>query len=184
MERDGNGSRFGFYQEKKNGEYLLTLHKYISDLGYTKFDIPKLQTRKGLNDNLRYIYRFRTYTYSSFNWIHESFYPNNRKIIPKNINLERYITPLTIAMWIMDDGCLHKNRGISFSTNSFTLDDIKYLGNILKYKYNINYSIVKTGAINQYNIYIPKESSIKLGKIVKNYMVPCMYYKLPTECFI
>lgn len=94
------------------------------------------------------------------------------------------MTPLTIAMWIMDDGCLHKNRGISFSTNSFTLEDIKYLGEILKNKYNINYSIIKTGTINQYNIYIPKEFAIKLGKIVKDYMVPSMYYKLPPQCFI
>jgi len=67
MERDGNGSRFAFYQEKTHGEYLLWLHKTISNLGYCKKNIPVIQTRSGKNGELRYIFRFRTYTYSSFN---------------------------------------------------------------------------------------------------------------------
>ena len=67
MEKDGNGSRFAFYQEKINGEYLLWLHQTISFLGYCKPEIPIIQTRLGMNDQIRYIYRFRTYTYSSFN---------------------------------------------------------------------------------------------------------------------
>jgi len=67
MEKDGNGSRFAFYQEKTHGEYLLWLHKTISNLGYCKKDIPVIQTRSGIDGKLRYIFRFRTYTYSSFN---------------------------------------------------------------------------------------------------------------------
>ncbi len=185
MEKDGNGSRFAFYQEKSNGEYLLHLHHIISSLGYCKPEIPKIHTRKGAKEGtIRYIYRLRSYTFSSFNWIHSSFYPNNRKVIPTNINLEDYITPLALAIWVMDDGYYHKNKGISFSTNSFTLDEIKYLGNILKSKYSLDYSIVKTGTINQYNIYIPKESAILLGKIIKKHLAPSMYYKIPVQCFL
>jgi len=67
MERDGKGSRFAFYQEKTHGEYLLWLHKTISSLGYCKKEIPLIQTRHGINGELRYIFRFRTFTYSSFN---------------------------------------------------------------------------------------------------------------------
>ncbi len=183
LERDGNGTRIGLYQEKSHGEYLLFVHKILFELGYCKPELPKIQTRKGLEGKLRYVMRFRSYTFSSFNWIHDSFYPKVRKVVPKDINLEIYLTPLALAIWIMDDGCLLKNRGISFSTNSFTLDENKYLGEILKKKYDLNYSIVKTGAINQYNIYIVKESSIRLGRIVKKHMAPSMYYKLPSECF-
>jgi hypothetical protein len=39
----------------------------ISSLGYCKKDIPVIQTRYGINGELRYIFRFRTFTYSSFN---------------------------------------------------------------------------------------------------------------------
>ena len=67
MEKDGNGSRFCFYQEKSHGEYLLWLHKTLSQLGYCKSEIPNINSRKNTNGDIRYIYRFRTFTYSSFN---------------------------------------------------------------------------------------------------------------------
>jgi LAGLIDADG DNA endonuclease family/Cytochrome c oxidase subunit III len=176
MEKDGNGSRFAFYQEKTNGEYLLWLHQTISSLGYCKPEIPIIQTRQGINGKIRYIYRFRTYTYSSFNWIYEEFYPNKRKIIPKFI--DHYLSPIALAIWIMDDGTLHKNRGLRFCTNSFTLKEVKYLASILENKYSLNTSIHKTGVVNQYGLYIPKSSLENLTKIVKPHLHPTMYYKL------
>jgi hypothetical protein len=131
MERDGNGSRFAFYQEKIHGEYLLWLHNTISNLGYCKKEIPIIKTSYGIDGKIRYIFRFRTFTYSSFNWIYNEFYPKNlnRKIIPKII--EDYLSPMALAIWIMDDGTLYKNKGFKFCTNSFTLKEIHYLCNLL-----------------------------------------------------
>jgi hypothetical protein len=102
MEKSINGSRFVFYQAKVNGEYLLWLHQVISKLGYTDKNIPKIYMRKGsaLVDDLneiRYYYRFRTFTFSSFNWIYDAFYPNEtRKVIPDFIDV--YLTPLVLAV--------------------------------------------------------------------------------------
>ena len=77
MEKYGEGSRFVFYQAKVNGEYLLWLHNVISNLGYAKKEIPIIYSRKGSPlvelDEIRYYYRFRTFTYSSFNWVYEAF---------------------------------------------------------------------------------------------------------------
>jgi ubiquinol-cytochrome c reductase cytochrome b subunit len=178
MERDGNGSRFAFYQEKIHGEYLIWLHKIISILGYCKQEIPIIQTRSGLNGDLRYIFRFRTFTYSSFNWIHDEFYPKplGRKIIPKII--EQYLSPMALAIWIMDDGTKFKNKGLKFCTNLFTLKEIQYLSLILKNKYSLDSSIHKVSVVNQYNIYIPKSNLNNLIKIVKPYIHPSMQYKI------
>ena len=114
MEKFGNGSRFTFYQAKPNGEYLLWLHKTISELGYAKKELPQLYARKGLSENeMFYYYRFRTFTYASFNWIYDSFYPNgSRKIIPELI--VTYLTPMALAIWMMDDGTSFKNKGFKF----------------------------------------------------------------------
>ena len=112
MEKDGNGTRFAFYQAKINGEYLLWLHQIISSLGYAKENLPIIQSRKGIDGKIRYLYRFRTYTYSSFNWIYDEFYPNKKKIVPQII--ESYLSPLALAIWLMDDGCLYKNKGLKF----------------------------------------------------------------------
>lgn len=181
MEKDGNGSRFAFYQEKSHGEYLLWLHKTLFELGYCTSVIPSISSRVGVNDNIRYYYRFRTFTYSSFNWIYDSFYLNNSnnkriKFVPSFI--EEFLSPLALAVWIMDDGTKLKNKGIKFCTNSFTLQEVQFLANCLKNKYSFNTSIHKTGAINQYNIYITKESSLELAKIVKPYIHDTMLYKI------
>lgn len=78
----------------------------------------------------------------------------------------------------MDDGCLIKNRGIKIATNSFTLDEVKYLSSIIEKKYGIKTTFIKTGAIDQYEIYFPKSTLSKLIKIVKPYIHPTMYYKI------
>ena len=168
MEKSTNGSRFVYYQAKVNGEYLLWLHDVISNLGYAKKEIPILYSRKGsilvANGETKYYYRFRTFTYSSFDWIYDSFYPNGtRKIVPNLI--DTYLSPLALAVWMMDDGTSIKNKSFKFCTNSFTLKEIKYLALVLKNKYNLDSSIHKSGLNNQYNIYIPKSSFKDLKKI-------------------
>lgn len=181
MEKCSNGSRFVYYQAKINGEYLLWLHNVISSLGYAKKELPKLYSRKGSVladiDEIRYYYRFRTFTFSSFDWIYDSFYPNrSRKVIPNFIDI--YLSPLALAVWMMDDGTSFKNKGFKFSTNSFTLNEIHYLALVLKNKYSIDSTIHKSGLNNQYNIYIPKSSFNTLKKIVTPHFHPTMKYKI------
>ena len=178
MEKSVNGSRFVYYQAKVNGEYLLWLHSFISKLGYAHPEIPKLYSRPLVkSDEIRYYYKFRTFTFSSFDWIYESFYPNGtRKVVPKYI--DSYLTPLALAVWMMDDGTSIKNKGFKFCTNGFTLKEIQYLALVLKNKYNLESSIHKTGIINQYSIYIPKSSFKELIKIVAPLFHPTMYYKI------
>lgn len=180
MERDGNGSRFCFYQEKSHGEYLLWLHSTLFELGYCKSTLPVISSRLDAKGGIRYFYRFRTFTYSSFNWIYDSFYNvrqgYRRKIIPQYI--EEYLTPLALAVWIMDDGCKFHNKGMKFSTNCFTLLEVQNLANILNKKYKLNTSIHKTGVINQYNIYICKESVLELATKVKPFIHGTMLYKI------
>ncbi len=183
---DFSSYRFAFSLEKPNGEFLLWLHAEISKLGYCKPNIPQIMCRKGVDGSLRYIFRFRTYSYSSFSWIYESFYTTNtdintgkttrRKIIPTF--LSDYLTPKAIAIWIMDDGTYIKDRGLRFCTNSFTLNEVKFLGSILDSKYNLSFTIHKTGVVNQYGLYLPKKNLEPLIKIVKPYIHPTMLYKL------
>jgi LAGLIDADG DNA endonuclease family len=175
MERDGNGSRFCFYQKGEHIEYILWLHSILFKHGYCKENIPQIQSRM-INNKLFYYCRFRTFTYSSFNWIYEGFYPKGKKVIP--VWIEEYITPLALAIWIMDDGTWIKNRGIKLCTNSFSLSEVKYLVSILEKKYGFKLSIVSAGAINQYNIYIPKVNLPILIPIVLPHMHPYFLYKL------
>lgn len=181
IEKDGNGSRFCFYQEHIHGDYLLWLHKTIYFLGYCRQEIPKINTRiSTVDNNMRYYYRFRTYTYSSFNIIYDSFYyyKNNRRIKIVPLFMEHYLTPLALAVWIMDHGEVIKNRGVKLSTENFTLNEVKYLISVIERNFNIKTTFVKTGVINQYSIYFPKSTIPTLIDIIKPHIHSTMYYKL------
>jgi ubiquinol-cytochrome c reductase cytochrome b subunit len=174
-ERHGNGTRICFQQEHSNSHYLLWFHKYLSDLGYCNSIQPKLATRLGVGGKLRYVLRFKTYTFSSFNFLHEEFYKEGVKIVPANIG--DYLSPLALAVWLSDDGG-SVGSGFKFSTNSFSLKDDELLCKVLRDKYNLKASIQKTGYSNQYVIYISKISMQNLADIVKPHLHGSMYYKL------
>src|SRR5207302_10641137 len=66
-ERHGNGTRICFQQEELNTSYLIGFHEFLSERGYCNKTIPKLTSRIGKEGKIRYLSRFKTYTYSSFN---------------------------------------------------------------------------------------------------------------------
>ena len=161
MERDGQGSRFCFYQKGAHVEYILWLHSILLQHGYCKENLPQIQSRMikvGEKSTLNYYCRFRTFTFSSFNWIYEGFYGKKAKVIPSLFQSDEYLSPIALAIWIMDDGGWIKNRGIKISTNCFSLSDVKFIVSILEKKYGLKVAIHSTGAINQYNIYLPKSN--------------------------
>lgn len=174
-EKHGMGTRFILQQEESNMEYLVWFHQFFKDRGYCSETIPKIQIRLGKNSKKRYLYRFRTFTFTSFNWIQEMYYPNGVKCVPKEIG--KYLTPLALAVWIQDDGG-KVSSGLKIATNSYTLEEVQFLCEILNNKYQFNTRPQSAGVSNQYIIYFPKSSIETLSKLIKPYMVPSMYYKL------
>jgi len=186
--RRGKGTRIIFEQCNKNIEYLLWFHKYLSDRGYCSNKVPKLKKRISGKGKILFHYRINSYTFTSFNWLHDMFYTLDNlkgkytKVIP--LNLEKYLTPLALAIWFMDDGSIC-GSSVKIATNCFTDDEILFLCDLLKRKYDILCSKVKdnkkgSGIRNQImsSLYIYKRSLPHFSKIVKPYMVPSMYYKL------
>lgn len=166
-------TRFCFYQEGSHKEYILYLHNMVSSLGYCSINQPKIQTRLGNKGKIRKIIRFSTWSYSKFNGIYNDWYINKKRILPSNIN--DYLTPLALAIWIMDDGC-KANNGLKLATNNFTYNENIILKEILINKYKLYVSINSVGK-NQYNLYISPISMKLLYTIVKPYIIPSMIYK-------
>ena len=171
----GLGTRINFYQEAVHVGYLYYLHKLFSNLGYCNPKIPVVTSRLGPKGKIRQIVRFRTWTYTSFNWIHELWYKNNIKQVPANI--AEYLTPLALAIWIMDDGC-KVGKGLKFSTNSFSYNECLILVKALNDNFNLKASVQSAGSNDQYVIYIWKESMNDLRNIVSPYIIPEMKYKI------
>lgn len=166
------GTRLSYRQSSIHAEYLHWLYEFYVQRGYCSNLKPRKYTRR-LKGKEFYGYEFNTFTFRSFNWIHALFYKKGVKYI--NPNLELYLTPLALAIWIMDDGCWTGN-GVRIATNCFKLEEIKILGNILVKLYGLNYTI-QTIESNR-SIYVTKDSIPKLRDIVLPYIVPSMKYKL------
>lgn len=94
-------------------------------------------------------------------------------------DIAEYLTPLALAIWIMDDGS-RVGQGLKWSTNCFSYEDCLRLSNVLLEKFNLRTSVQSAGVPNQYVIYVYKESMPHLRSLVKPYMVPSMLYKLGT----
>jgi ubiquinol-cytochrome c reductase cytochrome b subunit len=173
-----NNTRFHIHMGSPNVEYLMWLHKFFSERGYCSSSTPKLARNINKGNVVYFSYKFRTWTYSSLNWIYHAFYADavggsgkKIKVIPTNI--EELLTPLTLAIWIMDDGGKHPS-GMILSTYCFSMKDMILLQKALHTKFDIETNVLlrKAGPI----IYIPKSQLPKLSKIVapyvKNHMAP------------
>ena len=142
----GIGTRIKFEQSNKNVEYLMWFHSYFSTRGYCNINKPELKKRIRKNGEIYFHYSINTFTFFSFNWIHDMFYMCSEgkyvKIIPHNI--EQYLTPLALAIWFMDDGSKLK-KGAKIATNCFTYKELSQLCEILKNKFNLTVTIQSGG---------------------------------------
>ena len=86
------------------------------------------------------------------------------------------IYTVALAHWIMGDGAI-LNKGLVLCTDSYTLQEVVKLVNVLKIKYDLNCTI--QGIKNKRpRIYILPESLPKLINLVKSYFLSSMLYKL------
>jgi len=131
-------------------------HQYkISDKSCSRYKNPVIEIRT------------TTKCFKELNYYHQIFYKNKKKVIP--LELIRELTPLSLAVWFMDDGY----TGGNLSTNSFTKDELKEVVKIFKEKFNLDYRIFKNNAL-----YL-RANSLKLFKhLVEPYIIPSLKYKL------
>jgi hypothetical protein len=88
------GSRICFQQEGRNMEYLYWLHFFLSSRGYCSSVLPKAVERVGISGKIRRVIRFKTFSFTSFNWLIDTFYPQGGiKVLPDF--LAEYFSPLS-----------------------------------------------------------------------------------------
>ena len=172
--RSGEGVRLAYRQSVIHKDYLFYLWDFFYANGYTSSLKPRIYTRT-LKDKTYYGYEFNTFTFRSLNFLYKLFYSKGKKRL--NCNLQHYITPLALAVWIMDDGG-KAGGGLRISCNAFTYEEVMFLKNLLEKKYKLNCTIQKIYIKDKYSIYIKKSSIKDLTLIVYPYMHSSMMYKL------
>ena len=164
------GVRFCFKQSIIQKDYLFFKYYFLLERGYVNNNPPTFK-----KDIYGDSYRFNTYSYSSLLWFYKQFYKNKIKVLPEWNYLILFLTPLALAIWIMDDGTF-KSPGIRIAIKNFTQKEGETLIQVLRYKYGIESSLHKNS--DRYQLYIKKESMVTLKALVKPYFHSTMYYKL------
>lgn len=158
-------------------EYILHLQNLLVNEGlvvyYTEKIEPQINSIKGkmfISNGRCDIISQRNIT---FNLWRDQWYVNDKKIVP--INIITHISPLSLAIWYMDDGS-KTNRSYYLHTEGFSIDCIKYLQYILIHKFNIYTTIQK---IRHYNVlYISLKSKQLFYELIHLHIIPSMKYKL------
>jgi len=119
--------------------------------------------------------RFATRSDAVFETFWQSFYPRGTKVVPDDI--ENMLTPLSLAVWLMDDGYKRNDcNAFRFNTDMFCKSDQERLCQVLDRTFNVRCTLHKKG--QYWNIYVPHASVDALIGVVRPYIIPSMIYKI------
>lgn len=117
---------------------------------------------------------FRTVSHPKLTLFHKMFYKNGVKAVPEQI--VDLLDHLALAVWIMDDGCLSRNK-IDISTYSFKLEEIKLLQKALLKKFALETNFYKDRD-KGFRMYFSKTETAKLIPLISKFIIPNLAYKI------
>ena len=86
------------------------------------------------------------------------------------------LTPLTLAVWFMDDGCKSRSS-VYLNTQQFDRQSQELLLRLLREQWRIE------GALNRdksyHRIRISVGGTVRLAEVIEPYLLPQLRYKLP-----
>ena len=160
----------------KQKEYVDYLYEELKSLCQSS---PKLKTKKYIYKNIKKdlsLVWFNTKSSGDFRFFAQQFYKNKKKIIPKII--KKLLTPVSIAIWFMDDGSFKSNKHNTFiiHTNGYQKSELELIQKAFLEKFGIKIGIHKQ--YDNYRLYVYSESSQEFINLIKKYIIPSMTYKL------
>lgn len=120
-------------------------------------------------------YRFRTFAHPFFTALRAEFYGSGRKALTKSI-LEK-LSPLSIAVWFMDDGTnLNNGSTLRFSTCSFNDSEHYMMIEFFREVFDVE---MKVSHYDSYPILrVAEEHKSKFVNLIRIHVPQCMTYKL------
>ncbi len=164
--RSGEAARLQVRQQVKHAEYVNWKYKFFLDWATTS---PRY-------DRFNNSVVFRTICHPDLMGIRKIFYVDGTKSVPDNIG-EILTSPLSLAIWYMDDGACFLNW-FAYKLCSYGFGD---QGNLLLKKCledNFNLQVIIYKDSKGSYLCICKDSALRFYELVKPYVVNCMLYKL------
>ena len=120
---------------------------------------------------------FQTVSHGAFRFYAHQFYIEGRRRVPCLIH--RWLIPRALSYWFMDDGSMKSNqsKGLILNTQSYPLDDVQRLVNVLQEKFGLQAKPRKQR--EGFQIYISGKSYERFRELVEPHLIASMHYKLP-----
>jgi len=117
---------------------------------------------------------FSTLSHVELERFRERFYRDRRKVVPEDLEL----TPLSMAVWFMDDGSRKSSqcRGLYLNTQSFTAAEVELLRWVINRDIGVETSVRKQP--DGLQMYIPSPSVADFIAVIICNLLPSMMYKL------
>ena len=174
----GKTYRLKFQQsDNLHREYLFHLHEQFHDWVLS----PPCFNEK------RNMWSFQTISHNDFTELANIFYldsqGNRCKKHIKPFFVEHYLTPMSLAYWIMDDGgrsCYNQDyprKGIALNTHGFSKQQVEILCQGLQNRYGFHCWLKLNK--NKWIIVISGHDHSKIMKKIEKFIIPSMYHKIP-----
>lgn len=155
-------------QSTKQKEYVWWKYHELKNLSYPAQ--PKEVFRKDTRNNKEY-YSEYFYLRQYFRLWRQIFYQENKKIFPDSILL----TPLSLAVWYMDDGCLSESKSI-ISIEGFDEENRNKIQKAFYEQFQIETVIGKSK-----KLVVRKKSQDTFYHLISPHIIPSMEYKIPSK---
>ena len=132
---------FSILRKAADEEYLLWEYNKFKNFCVAK-PIYK-STYDSRTNKIYFSIKFITCRSELFDSYYNNWYPNNTKIVPQNIE----ISPLAMAIWFCDDGCITTNKSaphrmhLKLATHGFDQNSICMLHELLQNRYKEKFLI-------------------------------------------
>lgn len=169
----GRTYRYRVVQSTKKPLYFQFLYNTFQDFISTDISTRVYKTKSGESSTQM----FTTQTSSVFQPYGSLFYNEKTKCVPKTIG--NCLTPLSLAVWYMDDGSMKssKSKGVYLNTHCFSCDEIDFLCEILGQNFGLK--AWRTKDKQSFRIYISGKSYDHLRNLITPYFTDDMWYKWP-----
>lgn len=170
----GRTYRLKVEQSDKHRDYVFHLYELFKEWVLTP---PQPRLRRYPSGEERVHWWFQTVSHGAFRFYAHQFYRDGRKTVPRLIH--RWLKPRAVAYWFMDDGSIKwsKSRAVILNTHTFQPHEIKRLMGVLSSLYGLEVYCRRQKEGNQ--IVISGNSLEKFVELIKPYLLPSMFYKLP-----
>ena len=174
LETQNNGRTYRLKVEHslKQEDYVMWLYEHFKEWA------PAGLYRKKRSNGQESV-GFTTYSHGAFRFYGQQFYHGKQKVIPRLI--DKLLTPISIAIWFMDDGSRKSLRHATYiiHTLGFTKKELVRLQDVLLKKFKIRTTLHRQKTI-YWRLYIPSKSALAFRKIVEPYIknISSMKHKL------